>query len=366
VTHAGRAAVDTTANGDADALLCVRGLTKDFVGRKSMRSRSPDVLRAVDTVSFDVRRGETFGIVGESGCGKSTLARLILRLLEPTSGTVTFDGRVITDLSADDMRLLRRRMQIVFQDPYSSLNPRMTVTDIVEEPLVIHDLGDGAQRRTRVQETLELVGLTQAQAARKPHEFSGGQRQRIAVARALVAQPELVVLDEPVASLDVSIQAQVLNLLTDLQQRLGLTYLFIVHDLAVAEHFCDRVAVLYLGAIMELAEASALFTSPQHPYSRALVSAAPIPDPVLERTRERIVLPGEVSGPIGPRTGCRFEPRCPVGHGRETCKAIEPELRELRANQRAACHYPGELPDGAAVHRGFALAPAENTGPAQP
>jgi oligopeptide transport system ATP-binding protein len=347
---------------EADALLRVRGLTKDFSGRKSFRVRTPDVLRAVDEVSFDVGRGETFGIVGESGCGKSTLARLILRLLEPTSGTVTFDGEVITDLSPDEMRRLRRRMQIVFQDPYSSLNPRMTVTEIVEEPLVIHALGDAADRRRRVHETLELVGLTQAQAARKPHEFSGGQRQRIAIARALVAEPELVVLDEPVASLDVSIQAQVLNLLTDLQQRLGLTYVFIVHDLAVAEHFCDRVAVLYLGAIMELAETSGLFTSPQHPYSRALVSAAPIPDPVLERTRERIVLPGEVTGPIGPRTGCRFEPRCPVGNGRETCRATEPELRELGRHQQAACHYPGEKPDGAAVHRGFALTPAQAEG----
>jgi oligopeptide/dipeptide ABC transporter ATP-binding protein len=336
-----------TANG-RQVLLRVEHLSKEFVGRRSLLGRPGEVLRAVDDVSFEVMRGEAFGIVGESGCGKSTLARLILRLLEPTGGTVTFDGSVITDLPTDQMRRLRRRMQIVFQDPYSSLNPRMRVGDIVEEPLVIHELGDRDERRRRVRETLELVGLTEAQAARKPHEFSGGQRQRIAIARALVAEPDFVVLDEPVASLDVSIQAQVLNLLTDLQRRLGLTYLFIVHDLAVAEHFCDRVAVLYLGAVMELAGTRALFTSPQHPYSRALVSAAPIPDPVLERSRARIVLTGEVTGPIGGHTGCRFESRCPVGRGRETCLATEPELRALADGQQAACHYPGESPNGVA------------------
>jgi oligopeptide transport system ATP-binding protein len=353
------------ANPDPGAgdgvLLRVQGLAKEFTRRKSTFGHEHDTIRAVDDVSFEVLRGEAFGIVGESGCGKSTLARLVLSLLKPTAGTVTFDGSAISELPPEQMRQMRRRMQIVFQDPYSSLNPRMTIHAIVEEPLIIHNLGDSSGRRARVREILELVGITQAQASRKPHEFSGGQRQRIAIARALVAEPELVILDEPVASLDVSIQAQVLNLLTDLQHRLGLTYVFIVHDLAVAEHFCDRVAVLYLGAIMELADNRALFHQPQHPYSNALVSAAPIPDPGLERNRARIVLPGEVTGPIGEHPGCRFEPRCPVGHGRETCKTTKPELRELAPNQHAACHYPGEQPHDTAVHHGFALTPTQTT-----
>jgi peptide/nickel transport system ATP-binding protein len=342
-----------------DALLRVDHVTKEFVGRRSATRRDRDVLRAVDDVSFEVRRGETLGIVGESGCGKSTLARLILRLIEPTSGTVTFDGIELTALEPDAMRRLRRRVQIVFQDPYSTLNPRMTVQDIVAEPLVIHGMGSGAERRERVFETLELVGITRAQAARKPHEFSGGQRQRIAIARALVADPELLVLDEPVASLDVSIQAQVLNLLSDLQERLGLTYVFIVHDLAVAEHFCDRVLVLYLGSIMELAASRTLFSGPLHPYTRALVSAAPIPDPAIERTRERIVLPGEVAGPLERAAGCRFEPRCPVGNGRPLCRGEEPPLLELGPGQWAACHYAGESPTGEAVHDSYELVEEE-------
>ena len=337
----------------AEPLLRVDGVGKDFTHKKSLLRRGGETLRAVDDVSFEVRRGEALGIVGESGCGKSTLARLILRLLEPTSGSVTFDGVALTDLGPDEMRRMRRRIQIVFQDPYSSLNPRMSIEQIVREPLVIHGIGDDAERRDRVHETLELVGITRAQAARKPHEFSGGQRQRIAIARALVADPELLVLDEPVASLDVSIQAQVLNLLGDLQERLGLTYVFIVHDLAVAEHFCDRVLVLYLGAIMELAESRALFSNPQHPYSRALVSAAPIPDPAIERRRARVVLPGEVGGPLERATGCRFEPRCPVGHGRAACLGEEPPLREVAPGQLAACHFAGEVPAGASVHRGY-------------
>jgi len=345
----------------SDPLLRVEGVTKEFVGRRSATKRTRDVLRAVDDVSFEVRRGETLGIVGESGCGKSTLARLILRLIEPTSGRVTFDGIELTALDPDAMRRLRRRVQIVFQDPYSTLNPRMSVTDLVGEPLVIHGIGTSAERRERVFETLEVVGITRAQAARKPHEFSGGQRQRIAIARALVADPELLVLDEPVASLDVSIQAQVLNLLGDLQERLGLTYVFIVHDLAVAEHFCDRVLVLYLGSIMELAASRTLFSGPLHPYTRALVSAAPIPDPAIERTRTRIVLPGEVSGPLERASGCRFEPRCPVGHGRPRCSGEEPALLEMGPGQWAACHYAGESPTGEAVHDSYALVEEEQT-----
>jgi oligopeptide transport system ATP-binding protein len=326
-----------------NVLLRVQGVGKDFVRSRSLLRRERISVRAVDDVSFDVRRGEAFGIVGESGCGKSTLAKIVLGLLEPTRGSVTFDDRVITGMPANEIRHLRRRLQVVFQDPYSSLNPRMSVFDIVEEPLIIHELGSGAEeRRDRVLETLDLVSITRAQASRKPHEFSGGQRQRIAIARALVGSPELVVLDEPVSALDVSIQAQVLNLLGDLQRRLGLTYIFIVHDLAVAEHFCNRVAVLYLGAIMELADNRDLFSDPKHPYSSALVSAAPIPDPAIERNRARIVLRGEVTAPTGEFAGCRFQPRCPIGQGRELCQTVEPRLQELGPGRWAACHFPGE------------------------
>ena len=335
-------AVTTPRQAPAQPLLRVEGLSKEFAHRPSIFGGVREGLRAVDNVSLDVFRGEVFGIVGESGCGKSTLARLIVRLLEPTTGTVTFDNTVITHLRPRELRQLRRRMQIVFQDPYSSLNPRMSVQDIVEEMLIIHNIGDTDERRRRVYETLELVSITKAQATRKPFELSGGQRQRIAIARALVGDPELIVLDEPVSALDVSIQAQVLNLLKDLQQRLNLTYIFVVHDLAVAEYFCDRIAVLYLGAIMELAESRALFAQPQHPYSRALLSAVPIPDPEAERRRARIVLSGEVVGPIRTAKGCRFQPRCPVGRERAVCIAEEPPLRELNPGQWGACHFPGE------------------------
>jgi oligopeptide/dipeptide ABC transporter ATP-binding protein len=325
-------------------LLEVDGLSKVFAGRHTRFGRTRDERRAVDDVSLEIRRGEAFGVVGESGCGKSTLARLILRLIEPTAGSITFDGLTLTQFPPDEMRPLRRRMQLVFQDPYSSLNPRMSVFELVKEPLVIHAIGDEADRRRQVFEMLDLVGISEIQSDRKPHEFSGGQRQRIAIARALVAQPEFVVLDEPVSALDVSIQAQVLNLLKDLQERLNLTYMFIVHDLAVAEHFCDRVAVLYLGKIMELADNRALFARPLHPYSQALVSAAPIPDPAIERNRPQITLRGELVVPSGRMQGCRFEPRCPVGHGRQICLDEEPPLRRLADGQLSACHFSGETP----------------------
>jgi oligopeptide/dipeptide ABC transporter ATP-binding protein len=307
----------------------------------------------VDDVSFDVQRGETFGLVGESGCGKSTIARCILRLVEADAGRIVFDGIDVRSLGREELRRLRRRMQIVFQDPYASLNPRMTVEDIVEELLVIHDMGDKATRKTRVLEMLDVVGLTSQQARRKPHEFSGGQRQRIALARALVVNPELVILDEPVSALDVSIQAQVLNLLRELQHELGLTYVFIVHDLAVAEYFCDRLAVLYLGAVMELTDRHRLFREPLHPYTEALLSAAPVPDPTVERQREHIVLRGEVEAMPEARV-CRFKPRCPVGRERPTCD-VEPPLVQHAAGQLAACHFPGELRQsrpGALAERG--------------
>lgn len=326
----------------AEHLLEVEGLRKEYAFERSyLRRRTGHVVRAVDDVSFDVQRGETFGLVGESGCGKSTIARCILRLVEADAGRIVFDGIDVRSLGREELRQLRRRMQIVFQDPYASLNPRMTVQDIVEELLVIHDLGDKATRKTKVAAMLEVVGLTREQARRKPHEFSGGQRQRIALARALVVNPDLVILDEPVSALDVSIQAQVLNLLRELQRELGLTYVFIVHDLAVAEYFCDRLAVLYLGAVMELTDRHRLFREPLHPYTEALLSAAPVPDPTVVRQREHILLRGEVVA-MSEAGVCRFKPRCPVGRERPTCD-VEPPLVQYATGHLAACHFPGEL-----------------------
>jgi oligopeptide transport system ATP-binding protein len=333
--------------GEADsALLWVDRLEKDFpAGRRRLfgSGHTGEALRAVDGVSFDIRAGETFGLVGESGCGKTTLARCILRLTRPTGGRVVFDGTDLGTLGRSELRALRRRMQVVFQDPYASLDPRMTVGAIVEEPLVIHALGARRERREKVAKMLELVGLTPQQARRKPHEFSGGQRQRIALARALVLSPELVILDEPVSALDVSIQAQVLNLLRSLQKDLGLTYLFIVHDLAVAEYFCDRLAVLYLGAVMELGGREALFRSPLHPYTDALLSAVPIPDPAVARRKNRVVLRGDVVHFGSELRGCRFKPRCPVGRNREVCGVEDPPLEERGSGHWVACHFPGEL-----------------------
>jgi oligopeptide/dipeptide ABC transporter ATP-binding protein len=322
--------------GAADAALFVDRVEKTF-GSGDRR------VRAVDGVSFDVRREETLGIVGESGCGKSTLARCILRLIEPTGGAVRLAGTELGSLGASDLRRMRLRMQMVFQDPYSSLDPRMSVQAIVEEGLTIHGVDSRARRAERAQEMLELVGITRAQMSRKPHEFSGGQRQRIGVARALVLHPELVLLDEPISALDVSVQAQVLNLLRDLQSRLGLTYVFIVHDLSVAEYFCDRVAVLYLGAVMEIGDREALFRTPLHPYTVSLLSAVPIPDPASQRRRSRIMLRGEVSAMGEKPAGCRFRPRCPLGRDREICATQEPPLTERATGSWAACHFPGEL-----------------------
>jgi len=321
-----------------EALLEVQEVTKTFGGR-----RGASELRAVDGVSFSVRRGETFGIVGESGCGKTTLTRAILRLLEPTGGSVRFDGVDVGALDKAGLRRLRRRMQLVFQDPLGSLDPRMSALAIVAEALEIHRIGDAASRRREAADMLELVGIPAAQHQRRPLAFSGGQRQRIGVARALVLRPEIVFLDEPISALDVSIQAQVLNLLKRLQAELGLTYVFIVHDLAVAEYFCDRIAVLYRGAIMELGSSRELFRSPLHPYTTSLLSAVPVPDPEVERRRERIILRGDVSASTGPVQGCRFRSRCPIGHDRQLCAAQAPPLLEHAPGHIAACHYPGEL-----------------------
>jgi len=338
------AALEPGVRADPEqALLWVDRIDKVFrVGGSRLRG-SNELLRAVDGVSFDVRKGETFGLVGESGCGKSTLARCILRLIEPSGGRVFLGGTELTALDGGDLRRIRRRMQIVFQDPYASLDPRMSARAIVEEALVIHGMGDRAERGARAAEMLALVGITPAQILRRPHEFSGGQRQRIGVARALVLNPELVILDEPISALDVSIQAQVLNLLRDLQERLGLTYLFIVHDLVVAEYFCDRVAVLYRGAVAELAAPEQLFRTPLHPYTVALLSAVPIPERSTRKRRERIVLRGELAPVSGSLPGCRFQPRCPLGRDREVCASQEPPLAEHEPGHWVSCHFPGEL-----------------------
>ena len=314
-------------------LLTATDLTKHF------RTRS-GLVRAVDGVSFSLARGETLALVGESGCGKSTTARLVLRLIEPTAGRVEFEGQDITAIPGGALRRLRRRMQIVFQDPFASLNPRMTVGDTLDEPLLIHGYGDAAKRRARVAELLQLVGLPPEHVRRYPHEFSGGQRQRIGIARALALEPALVVCDEPVSALDVSVQAQVVNLLGDLQQRLGLSYLFIAHDLAVVKHVATRIAVMYLGRIVETASRDALFERPLHPYTRALLSAIPRPDPSQKLARQ--VPGGDVPSPLNPPPGCHFHTRCPFVVDR--CRIEAPPLRDVAPGHLSACHRADELP----------------------
>jgi oligopeptide/dipeptide ABC transporter ATP-binding protein len=314
-------------------LVKVRGLVKHFAVENS-----DDVVRAVDGVSFEIFRGETLGLVGESGCGKSTVGRCLLRLIEPTAGEIDFEGRDVLAMGKTDLRELRREMQIVFQDPYASLNPRMKVGDIVGEPLVIHKVGNRQERRDRVAELLKKVGLDPDYRKRYSHEFSGGQRQRIGVARTLALNPKLIVADEPVSALDVSVQAQVVNLLQDLQKEFGLAYLFISHGLAVVEHISSRVAVMYLGRIVEVATAADLYANPLHPYTRALLSAIPIPDP--KHKRDRIVLQGDVPTPINPPSGCRFRTRCPIAI--PECAQIDPELREVAPGHSVACiRVPG-------------------------
>jgi oligopeptide transport system ATP-binding protein len=332
-------------HGVADALLTVENLVKHFPIRKGFLSRTVGHVRAVDGVSFAVQRGETLGLVGESGCGKTTTGRCILRLIEPTSGSVRFDGQEVLGLPRRDLRSLRRRMQIVFQDPYSSLNPRKTVRSMLAEVLKVHRLASGSDIQDRVSVLLRQVGLSPGQAGRYPHEFSGGQRQRLGIARALAVNPELIVADEPVSALDVSIQAQIVNLLRDLQRDLHLTYVFIAHDLSVVEHISDRVAVMYLGKLVEVAPSGQLYREPRHPYSVSLLSAIPIPDP--DRPRRRIVLKGDVPSPANPPAGCRFHPRCFMA--RERCAVEEPVLREVSPGHLAACHFAEDVPDHAAA-----------------
>ena len=323
-----------------DTLLEVRNLKKYFPIRGGVLSRVVTNVKAVDDVSFSIGRGEVVGLVGESGSGKTTVGRTVLRLGEPTSGTIDFDGADIAKLSKPEMRRYRKRMQIVFQDPYASLNPRLKVADAIAEPMAVHGIGDAASRRERVQELLRLTGLRSFHADRYPHEFSGGQRQRIGIARALAVEPEVVVCDEPVSALDVSIQAQVVNLLGDLQQRLGLSYLFIAHDLAVVKHVADRVAVMYLGRIVEVAPKHELFSNPRHPYTRALLAAIPRPDP----SRRGTVTPlgGDLPSPLAVPPGCRFHTRCPVAQPK--CKEMDPPLREIAPGHTAACHFAEDLP----------------------
>lgn len=320
----------------SENILSVRNLKKYFPISRGLFNKNTSFVKAVDDVSFDIKRGETMGLVGESGCGKTTCGRTILKLYEPTGGSIIFNGDNIEGLSEKEMLPYRRKMQIIFQDPYASLDPRMTVGDIIGESIDIHNIMRGSQRKERIQYLLDVVGLNADHINRYPHEFSGGQRQRIGIARALAVEPDFIVCDEPISALDVSIQAQVVNMLEDLQDNLGLTYLFIAHDLSMVKHISDRVGVMYLGKIVEIASSSELYTNPIHPYTKALLSAIPIPDPDEAHERRRIVLEGDVPSPIDPPPGCRFRGRC--RYAKDICSDVTPELRDMGGGHMAACH----------------------------
>ena len=319
-----------------EALLQVRDLKMHFPIYRGVFQRQVGAVRAVDGISFDVIRGETLGLVGESGCGKSTTGRTILQLYKPTAGEVNFDGANLITLHGEDLRKMRRKMQMIFQDPYASLNPRMTVEQIVGEPLIAHNVATGKEIAERVKHLLEVVGLNPSFVSRYPHEFSGGQRQRIGVARALALQPSFIICDEPISALDVSIQAQVVNLLEELQDQFNLTYLFIAHDLSMVRHISKRVAVMYLGVIVELTDRDELYNSPLHPYTQALLSAVPVPDPILDAQRKRVILEGDVPSPANPPSGCRFRTRCPIAES--LCADSRPDFREVKPGHFVACH----------------------------
>jgi oligopeptide transport system ATP-binding protein len=333
---------EPTASDARPDLVEVRGLKVYFPIRSGIFQQEVGTVKAIDGIDFEIRRGETLGLVGESGCGKSTTGRALIRLRDATEGTVMFDGIDLATLKPDKLRKMRRRMQIIFQDPYGSLDPRMTVGSTIAEPIDTHKLARGQDRRDRIADLLRIVGLDPKYVSRYPHEFSGGQRQRIGVARALAVEPEFIVCDEPISALDVSIQAQVLNLLTDLRNQLGLTYLFIAHDLSVVKHISDRVAVMYLGKIVEIGPPDVMYARPGHPYTRALLSAVPVPDPESERRRKRVVLQGDVPSPVNPPSGCRFHTRCwlyeRLGQPEE-CRTVDPPLYPLAADHNAACHF---------------------------
>ncbi len=323
-------------NGSREVLIQIKGLKKYFPITRGVLQRRVGDVKAVDDVTFDIYRGETLGLVGESGCGKSTTGRTLLQLYRPTAGRILLEGTDLAQLRRGKLQHMRRRMQMIFQDPYASLNPRMTVGSIVGEPMEIYKTAKGKEKRARVEELLHLVGLNPYFASRYPHEFSGGQRQRIGIARALALNPDFIVCDEPIAALDVSIQAQVVNLLEDLQERFNLTYLFIAHDLSMVRHISDRVAVMYLGKIVELTDRDTLYTRPLHPYTQALLSAVPIPDPLIEEQRQRIILQGDVPSPANPPVGCNFNTRCPIA--KDICFETEPEFKTEAPGHWVACH----------------------------
>jgi len=330
---------------DPNALLTVNNLQVHFpITQGIIFQHKVGAVRAVDGVTFQVRKGETLGVVGESGCGKSTTGRAILRLNKPTGGQINFNGQDITSVKGDDLKKMRRNMTMIFQDPSASLNPRLTVGNIIAEPLIIHKIAHGKERQEMVENLLELVGLSKYYINRYPHEFSGGQKQRIGIARALAAKPSFIVADEPVSALDVSIQAQIVNLLEELQEQFGLTYLFVAHDLSVVRHISDRVAVMYLGKVVELAERDDLYDHPAHPYTVALLSAVPLPDPKVEKKRERVILTGDVPSPVNPPSGCRFHTRCPLVQA--ICKEQEPPLLDIGGGHYSACHFAQDVVNG--------------------